>query len=132
MFPMRWPHSRCRHAAGPAGDASFGEQSGQQERSQVIVLEGALVAVRGRAAPSDQTARVVGEDVDAAVLLQQVAGQRADVVQPVVVGEERRSADRARDLLRAVGISADDRDVPALLREFTCRYRPESRACTRS
>jgi hypothetical protein len=80
----------------------------------VVVLEVAFVAVGGEPALARETARVVGEHVNARVLLQQGRREGAYVVETVVVGDKGRSADGCRDRRRALGVAPHDRHVPAV------------------
>jgi len=73
------------------------EQVSQQERSQVVHLEGLLEAVLGHLTSAHDPAGVVGQHVDARVRRPQLARQIADLVQVGVVGQVVRGAEFVRD-----------------------------------
>jgi hypothetical protein len=61
------------------------QQARQQERGEMVDLEGHLVAVRARLAAGERTARVVGQHIDPRIAVQQLLSEPADVVETTVV-----------------------------------------------
>ena len=109
---------------------SVEQQVGQQKRREVIVLESALEAVGGVAAATDQATRVVREHVDPGIPREKRGCESSNVVESVVVAHEGRAADGVRDTLGALGIAADDGDIPSVLCQLARRDRAEPRACS--
>ncbi len=106
------------------------QQVGEQERRQVVALDGAFVAVDGELAAGMQPARVVRQHVDALVAVEEGVGQVSHVVEPVEIGEERRSSHPVGNGPGPLGVSADDGEVGALLGEPVCGHGADARTCS--
>jgi hypothetical protein len=89
------------------------EQVGEQERGEMVVLDRALVPILGDAALVHEPARVVREHIDAAIAIREGCREPPHIVEPVVVREECRAAHGLGHGFRALGVAADDSDIPA-------------------
>jgi len=81
------------HAGAVGGGAESSQQQvRQQERREVVDLEGHLVTVGADGARGEDGARVIGQDVDPLVASQQVRREPAHVRKPTVVRQVRPAA----------------------------------------
>jgi len=102
---------------GVAGGEDVHQLGGEQERGQVVDLEGGLVAVHGAQVLAHDAAGIVGQDVDPRVLLPQVRGEGADLVQFGEVADEVVGGEFLRDGPRLLLGTADDDHPVACLRQ---------------
>ena len=112
----------------PVGDARgvddrcprFGQaveqEVGEQERGEVVDLEGEFVAVdRGLAVGTEDASGIVREHVDAGVGGEQVCGEGANLLEVGEVGDAVRHSEFAGDARGAFGGPADHHDgVPSV------------------
>jgi hypothetical protein len=98
---------------GSGGGQLVEQQPGEQERRQVVDLEGLLEAVGGLGAVAEDAAGVVGEHVDAGVGGVEVGGELADLVQAGEVGDVVVGADLPGDGTGLVRGATDDDDAMA-------------------
>jgi hypothetical protein len=77
-----------RRGDDPATAQPVAQQVGEQERPEVVALDGCFVPVGRPAVVGDHAAGVVRQDVDRFVRVEQVRRQLPDVVEPLEVGPE--------------------------------------------
>jgi hypothetical protein len=98
---------------GPGGGQLAEQQPGEQERRQVVDLEGLLEAVGGLGAVAEDTAGVVGEHIDAGIGGVEVGGELADLVQAGEISDVVVGADLPGNGTGLVRGATDDDDAMA-------------------
>lgn len=91
------------------------EEPGQQERGEIVGLEGALEAVSGELGDLVHAARAVGQHVDAVIRGEKLVSETAHVVEFLEVGHVADAADLVCDCLCALRVTAGDDDRRSVL-----------------